>query len=124
MGTPVTVEGWVSDPVDVHFSEPIPPTPNRDGVTFRTVTVATAGDTPQGPDVEIPDGFALVAQMRVGQTVPRTGFTANSAANVGDATLRTNVPVGGVRKFYISNMNILFFGADTDGTIFELFVEQ
>lgn len=124
MGTPVTVEGWVSDPVDVHFSEPLPPTPNRDGWTAQTVTIPSAGDAIQGPDVEIPDGFGLAIVFRNTQAGAPTGFMANSAANVGDSVNRTELLKGDRRILYVSNMNEVFFGSDTDGAVFELIVEQ
>jgi len=125
MGGPARVEGWVSDPVEATFPPDgtIPPTANQDAITFRTVTIPLAGDAVQGPDVEIPNGRSVMVIVRTGQST-RKGFVANSSANVGDPTMRGEIPVDGIRLYFISNMNLLWFGADTDGTVIELQVEQ
>jgi len=97
---------------------------NRDAVTFKTVTVATAGTPVQGPDVAIPDGFALVVILRETQDGSPKGYVADSSANAQSATARTEMTKGGIRTFYISNMNLLWFNTDVNGAVFELFVEQ
>lgn len=100
------------------------PTVNRAALTFRTVPIAAAGTPQQGPDVSIPNGFAVVVVFRVTQAGAPNGFVANSLANTAVAASRTEMLKGDTRRFFVTNMNLLFFDSDTTDAVFELFVEQ
>ena len=100
------------------------PTANRAAVTMRSVTVIAAGTPVQGPNVSIPNGFAVLVLFRVTQTGAPIGFLANSLANTALPANRTEMLKGDTRRFFVTNMNLLFFDSDTTDAVFELFVEQ
>lgn len=100
------------------------PTPNRPDWTARTVTVVTAGTPVQGPDVSIPNGFSVLIRQRVTQTGSRRLYVARTAANAGIAANRFEFSKGDGLRLFITNLNLLFFDTNTDGTIAELVVEQ
>lgn len=98
--------------------------PNRNAVTFRTVTVVTSGTPVQGPNVAIPDSMALTVSFRVTQDGSPKGFVAASSADTATSTARDEILKGDVLKFNLNNMNLLWFDSDTDGAVFELNAEQ
>jgi hypothetical protein len=114
------------DPVEATVTGTVAvlPTPNRAAWTARTVTVAAPGAAQQGPGVPIPDGFTVAVVFRATQTGAPKGYMANSAANTGLAASRTEMNKGDVRRLGVTNMNLLFFDADTAGAVFELVAEQ
>lgn len=99
------------------------PTQNKGGWTTRIVTVVTAGTPVQGPSVPIPDGFGIAVSQRRHAASP-TGYVANSSANAIDNTLRKELRDGEGFVLYIRNMNLIWFDASADSTVFELTAEQ
>ena len=112
-------------PVEAVIVGPIvvTPTPNRSAVTFRTVTVTTAGTPVQGPTVTVPDGFAVLVRIRSQAGTPII-FLANSLANTAVSTLRSELEKGDAIPFKIDDMDLLFFDSDLNGAIAELIAEQ
>lgn len=125
MAGPAIAEGQFGDPVEAVVIGPViaDPPPNKSSVTFRTVTVATAGTPQQGPTVTVPDGFALLIRLRITQGAVE-GRVSDSSANALDAAKRMEMVIGDSISLKVNNMNLLFFDADTNGTVFELVAEQ
>jgi hypothetical protein len=98
--------------------------PNKDGANFTVVEVANVGDQEQGPDVAVPDGFDLLIALRIDQAPDPVGYVAGSAADLADATKRKHLRKGIPLTLGVTNMNQLYFGSDTDATIFELTAEK
>lgn len=126
MTIPAAGEDQFGLPVEAEVIGPIivTPTPNRAAVTFRTVTVVTAGTPVQGPTVTVPDSFSLLVKMRTTNIGNPTGFIANSAANTAISGSRMELKKGEAISLKIDDMDLLFFDSDTSGVVFELVAEQ
>lgn len=100
-------------------------TTNKTAINVREVTVAVAGTAVTGPDVAVPNGFALVVQLRITQAGNQTGY-------VGEAADVPNIPVarrkeikkGMALKFFVQNMNQIGVDASVNGTVFEFYAEK
>jgi hypothetical protein len=97
---------------------------NEAAVTFQTVTVATAGTPVQAPSITVPDGYTLTVRFRATQAGSPIGYISDSAANVILSASRSEMQKGDAYAFQISNANLLWFDSDTNGAVFEIFVEQ
>lgn len=123
-------EGQFSDPVDVNGSIPNPlpvtitPGANRSAITFTTVTVNPAGTPVPGPNLVVPSGYSLMVRLRETLVGTPIGYVANSGANCAISANRNEVLKGSGFVLWITNANLLYFDSDTNGTIFELTVEQ
>lgn len=98
--------------------------PNRSAITFKGVTVVTAGTPVQGPDVPIPHGYTLAIRNRVTNPGTPIVYVANNAANTSNPAERNELGKGDVERFNITNMNLLWFDATANGIIAELVAEQ
>lgn len=96
---------------------------NLPGWTVRRVRVVTAGSPVQGPDIDIPHGFALVVRQRHHNS-DRTGFVADSLTNARSAALRSELINGETLSLRVMNMNEVWVDADSNTTDFEFIVEQ
>ena len=97
--------------------------PNRASLDIETVTVVAAGTPVNGPNVAIPNGFCVAVTFRETQALAPIGYIATSAARAIVATTRTNLLKGSTRKYYITNVNLLWFDSDTAGAVFDINVE-
>ncbi len=122
--TTVVADGVKRLCVDATISGGIPvaPTPNRGEVEFFAFAPG-AGVATQGPNIVLPDGFAVVIKNR--STVPGNGilFVANSLANCAVSTARLELSKGESASFYLTNMNLLFFQPEFDSTVAEFYSE-
>lgn len=120
-------QGRTVQPVKVVNTTNIPvvvtPTPNKTSVNFAIVTITDHNQGYQGPDIPVPDGFQLVAALRITQSGAPNGYCAASQANVLVPASRKEVVKGFPLGFMVQNMNELWFGSDTDGCVWELYAE-
>jgi hypothetical protein len=100
------------------------PVPNEAAVTMQTVTVAVAGTPVQGPNLTIPDGFGVVIKNRSTQAGSPQAYVSDSAVNAVLSANRFEMLKGESIEYKITNMNLLFFDTDTNGTIIDLTAEQ
>ncbi len=126
MAGPAAGEAQFGIPVEavVTGSIVVAQTPNRPAWTVRTVTIASAGTPQQGPDVAIPDGFAVAVKARSTQPSGNIIFQATSGANTALSANRAELKPAEIITLKITNLNLLFFDANNDGSIVELIVEQ
>ena len=90
----------------------------------RRIVVTTAGTPVQGPDVKINRGYGVVVRQRnhtVGAPIGYVGFTQGDVLNT---NTRIETLDGDSFVVRISNFNKLWFNADTNDTLFEIFVEM
>lgn len=96
---------------------------NNQGWSVITVTVATANTPVQGPDLSVPDGYAVTVRQRRHSGAP-TGYVGSSGPNT--ANSRSRIEMGDNDSFtlQVTNTKLLWFNADTASTVFELILEQ
>lgn len=125
---PLPRNGNVQPVEGVSGGIPIPVTPvsapdNKTSVNFKIVTIVDHTQAYQGPNVAIPAGYSVVAALRINQDGSPVGYIASAQADVADASKRKNFVKGFPFAAGLQNMNELWFGADTDGAIWELYAE-
>lgn len=99
----------------------------KSAIIFQTVTIAAKGTPVQGPTVAIPIGATLMVRQRVTQVASAKGRISHTEAGADNdlaATLRLETVKGDSFSFNVDNMDVLWFDADTNGTVFELIAEQ
>ena len=104
---------------------PTTPPTNQSSWTVET-NVVSAGNPTQGPNVTIPDGYSVVVRNRSTNAavgVP-TVFVATSLVNTGVSASRVELLKSESISLFITNMNLLFFDGNIDGTIIEIIAEQ
>lgn len=125
---PLPRNGFVQPVEGVSGGVPIPVVPtdapaNKTSVNFAIVTVVDKNVAYRGPDIAIPNGYSVVAALRINQDGSPVGYIASAEADVPDPTARKNFVKGFPFAAQLQNMNELWFGADTDGAIWELYAE-
>ncbi len=106
-------------------SIPITPPTNQSSWTVQT-NVVSAGNPTQGPNITIPDGYSVVVRNRStnGGVGNPTVFVATSLVNTGVSASRIELLKSESLSLAITNMNLLFFDGNIDGTVIEMLAEQ
>lgn len=101
-------------------------TSGSEEVIIRVVTVAAADAVEQGPDVEIPPGWAVTIRQRH-HTGTHTGRVAFSRSALNNPSERSHFRDNDSASFKIGNLDEVWLSAETvptGGLQFELFVER
>lgn len=88
----------------------------------RVVEVATAGTVYRGPNIPIPPGYTTTVRQRRHAGAP-VGYVAPNRGDVQQSVTRVNLQDGESFEINITNMNQVYFGADTNSTFFEIISE-
>mgnify|MGYP001582812827 FL=1 len=87
------------------------------------VTVVTAGTPVQGPNIQVPPGYATVVRQRRHEGTPRTGYWAFERSDTANALNRSVFKDNDSISLRLSRWDSLWFDANQNDTSFELIVE-
>ena len=94
---------------------------NRTSFVTGQKDVTTAGTAEQLPDVEIPNGFAVVIKAK--STNTGRIYIGNSKANAEDHSVAFSLGANEWVELKITNLNLVWIDADVDGEGVEYIVE-
>ena len=90
----------------------------------RRVNVVTAGTPVRGPDVKVNRGYGVVIRQRNHTVGAPFGYAGFSQGDLSNTNTRIEMLDGDSFVVRISNLNKIWFDADTADTSFEMFVEM
>jgi hypothetical protein len=96
-------------------------TPNQPTFRVEVITVPLAGTPVQLPDISIPDGVEIA--IRALQNGARRVLLANSSANTGISTKRTELRSGEAIGLALTNTNLIWIDATGNNTSIEIIIE-
>ena len=88
-------------------------------IVIRTVVVATAGTTVQGPDMSVHPGFSISIRQRR-HTTSRTGYVGFSRTVITRSDTRVELQNNDSIVVRITNFNQVWFDASANSTTFEM----